>query len=308
MWDIKGWTGIATAVLGYTLFNLAIALSGNSWANLGLMELTAAILLVLQKQVLPKKPLTWSTPNKHITAIGAISICVVIIGLEIAHSNLGNAGIVIEMIYDIVLITLSLFILNLVGPYVGLPTLPSEAKHTRLHIYMFLCVACRSVYHYRPHWNLMGLIGIAIAVVGYWSLIITFKLSALREEREAHANNVCMAGGAGILLLVMSLFHDQSISDINGYFLLGAVGIVMVFAGMVGAMKVFVPKKLGLMVNVAVYDGLLIFSPFLLLPILGGTIDMVDISITALFILISYERLKEYQNKAKEVYLGVSYE
>jgi len=264
---------VLLTVVAYLFFNLAIWLSvgeGGLLALAGANALGATITLAFYY----RKEVQGKGSPKPAAMIGAVGILLIVIGLRQAHATL-PVSLSMEAVYNgFAIVSWPMF----VALALLFPTHFTERPNKfdlGCHFLMAFLVAARFLTYGAVDWNIMSILWVVIAILGYAAFNVGIKLG-----KSHRATNITMNFAGALLVLGYALligdlgYWQASPRYLGGLFLGGAAifGIVRELGASYGH---FGAMKKGSLVAPLVYDGILVLSPTVM--IVTGEWDKISV-------------------------------
>ncbi|MBU1119506.1 hypothetical protein KKH43_06515 [Patescibacteria group bacterium] len=263
-------------IIAYILFNFSIIEAGNSLLNIAIANVIGGLFTMWWRKGRP-----WKGNLLHAIP-GAIGIPLIVYGLSFSHKSLQAPGEVMEVVYDIFIVsfTITLWAFN--------KTKMAKVDMPR-HLVMLALVGLRLVIHWKSHWTFMSFVPVLVAVLGY----ILFNTSIKISQNNPSTNSLMNILG-GVVLALSGLFVPgvtvelTSISWVAAFSGGSILLLVWAFGSSYGS-KFF--AKCVEVVPAMVYDGLLLAAPLTIGLWYGQNFYFVDFLITLGFLAVAVDRL-----------------
>ncbi|MBU1166959.1 hypothetical protein KKC60_00935 [Patescibacteria group bacterium] len=267
---------VVLTIIAYILFNFSIIEAGNSLINIAIANMFGGLFTMWLRKGRP-----WKGNILHAMP-GVIGIPLIVYGLSLSHRSLMSPGEVMEITYDVFIVSFTLILWSFNKTKMAKVDIPR-------HIIMLFLVGLRLVIHWKTEWTLMSFAPILLAVLGY----ILFNTSIKISQNNASTNSLMNILGGGVLALSGFVVPGDQV-------VFGAVSWVAAFSGASILLLVWAFgacysssffKDCVEVVPAMVYDGLLLAAPLTIGLWYGQRLCFVDILITLGFLAVAIDRL-----------------
>jgi len=255
---------IIVTICAYLGFNVAVwlAIGHGGMVALGVANVLGGLMTALYFRKEMK-----GAPKLHISALGAVGIVLIVLGLRWSHSVL-PVTLSMEAVYNLfAIVTWPTFVLL---HYIWPKKYQEEPGWFDLgcHAAMFLLVVARFATYGDVELTLATLAAVGTAILGYLWFNLSIRAAATLPEKQRRPTNVTMNVLAGITLITLAMFYDAPSMVASGRNLtglaLGGISILGIVAALGSAYAHFGKLKLPSLVAPLVYDGILVASPILM--------------------------------------------